>query len=150
MKKSSKRRSPKVYTYEFRLKCVRLCLEEGYPRSYVSEQGDVSIKTLANWIKRYREEGESGLKDKPRGKAGRAHIHSEVKDKIIEIKKDYPIFGVKRISDLLKRIFFLKASPETVRQTLQKEELIQVPRKKPRKNPQKPRFFERSRPNQMW
>ena len=152
MKKSKQRKqyTKKSYTYEFRLKCIKLCLEEGYPRKYVSEQGDVSIKTLANWIKRYNECGERGLKDKPRSRAGRAQIHSEVKNKIIEIKKEYPVFGVQRISDILKRIFFLKASPETVRQTLQKEELIEPPKKKPRKNPQKPRFFERSTPNQMW
>jgi len=150
MKKQSKRRKPRTYTYEFRLQCVRLCEEEGYPRAYVSEQGDVSVKTLANWIKKYRDSGEGGLKDKPRGKRGRAQVHSEVKDKIIEIKKEYPIFGSKRISDILKRIFFLKASPETVRQTLKKEDLVLPPKKKPRKNPQKPRFFERSTPNQMW
>lgn len=150
MKKSSTPRKKRSYTYEFRLKCVRLCLEENYPRAFVAEQSDVSVKTLAAWIKRYNENGEAGLKDKPRSKAGRAQVHAEVKEKIIEIKKEYPIFGIKKISDILKRIFFLKASPETVRQTLQKEELIQAPRKKPRKNPQKPRFFERSRPNQMW
>ena len=150
MKKSSKRSKPRTYTYEFRLQCVRLCEEESYPRNYVSEQGNVSVKTLANWIKRYRDNGEDGLKDKPRGKRGRAQVHSEVKEKIIEIKKEYPIFGSKRISDVLKRIFFLKASPETVRQTLQKEDLVQPPKRKPRKNPQKPRFFERSTPNQMW
>jgi len=132
------------------LQCVRLCEEESYPRTYVSEQGNVSVKTLANWIKRYRDNGEDGLKDKPRGKRGRAQVHREVKDKIIEIKKEHPIFGSRKISDVLKRIFFLKASPETVRQTLQKEELVQPPKRKPRKNPQKPRFFERSTPNQMW
>lgn len=150
MKKSSTPRKKRSYTYEFRLKCVRLCLEENYPRAFVAEQSEVSVKTLAAWIKRYNENGEAGLKDKPRSKAGRAQVHAEVKEKIIEIKKEYPVFGIKKISDILKRIFFLKASPETVRQTLQKEELIQAPRKKPRKNPQKPRFFERSRPNQMW
>jgi len=150
MRKSTKRRKPRAYTYEFRLQCVRLCEEESYPRNYVSEQGNVSVKTLTNWIKRYRDNGEDGLKDKPRSKAGRAQIHSEVKDKIIEIKKEYPIFGSKRISDILKRIFFLKASPETVRQTLKKEDLVLPPKRKPRKNPQKPRFFERSTPNQMW
>ena len=147
---SKSKKSKKSYTYEFRLKCVKLCVEEGYPRRYVSEQSDVSGKTLANWIKKYNEGGEAGLKDKPRSRSGRAQIHSEVKNKIIEIKKEHPIFGVKKISDILRRIFFLKASPETVRKTLQKEELIEPPKKKPRKNPQKPRFFERSTPNQMW
>ena len=80
----------------------------GYPRAYVSEREDARIKTLANWIKRYNESGEAGLKDKPRSKA---QIHSEVKEQIVEIKKEYLIFGSRKISDILKRIFFLNDSP---------------------------------------
>ena len=106
MKKSSTPRKKRSYTYEFRLKCVRLCLEENYPRAFVAEQSDVSVTTLSAWIKRYNDNGETGLKDKARSKAGRAQVHAEVKEKIIELKKDYPIFGVKKISDILKRIFF--------------------------------------------
>jgi len=33
---------------------------------------------------------------------------------------------------------------------LHEENLVQKPKKKPKRNPQKPRFFERSTPNQMW
>lgn len=132
------------------MKFVKLCLEEKYPRHYAPEQSGISVKTLGSWICRYRKEGEDGLKDKFRGKVRRDQMYAEVKEKIIEIKKEYPVFGVKKISDILKLIFFLRASPETVRQTLNKEVLIQTPRKKPRKNPQKPRFFVRRRPNQMW
>jgi len=50
----------------------------------------------------------------------------------------------------LKRAFFLSASPETVRRTLRAESLIVPPRKKPRRNITRPRFFERSTPNQLW
>jgi len=44
----------------------------------------------------------------------------------------------------------LKASPETVRKTLKQENLVEAPKRKPKRNPQKPRFFERSTPNQLW
>jgi putative transposase len=73
-----------------------------------------------------------------------------VRKKIIEIKKREPFFGVQRISHLLKRVFFLSASPETVRRTLQEESLIVPSRKKRCSNITRPRFFERSTPNQMW
>ena len=73
-----------------------------------------------------------------------------VREKIVEIKKREPFFGVKRISHLLKRVFFLSASPETVRRTLQEESLIVPSRKKHPGNITRPRFFERSTPNQMW
>ena len=57
---------------------------------------------------------------------------------------------VKRISHLLKRAFFLSASPETVRRTLGAESLIVPSKKKPQRNITRPRFFERSTPNQLW
>ncbi len=47
------------------------------------------------------------------------------------------------------RGFFLKASSETVRRTLHRENLIQSP-PKPRRNLVHPRFFERATPHQMW
>jgi hypothetical protein len=37
-----------------------------------------------------------------------------------------------------------------VRDTLQRADLIEKPRKKPKRNVSKPRFFERSTPNQLW
>ena len=86
MKKSSTPRKKRSYTYEFRLKCVCLCLEENYPRAFVAEQSEVSVKTLAAWIKRYNENGEEGLKDKPRSKAGHAQVHAEVKEKMKQNK----------------------------------------------------------------
>jgi transposase InsO family protein len=47
-------------------------------------------------------------------------------------------------------VFFLSASPETVRRTLQEESLIVPARKKHSSNITRPRFFERSTPNQLW
>jgi len=52
-----------------------------------------------------------------------------VREKIVEIKKQKPFFGVQRISHLLKRVFFLSASPETVRRTLKEESLIVPPKR---------------------
>ena len=66
------------------------------------------------------------------------------------LKRKHPTFGIKRISQTLRRIFHLSASPETVRKTLHREKLITPKKKKTPSNPSKPRFFERSTPNQMW
>jgi len=44
----------------------------------------------------------------------------------------------------------MQASPETVRRTLHKEELIAPAPRRPKRNPSKPRFYERAPPNQMW
>ena len=77
-------------------------------------------------------------------------LNPNLKAKIIELKKDDPQRGVRRISDIMRRFFLLQASPETVRKTLHEEKLIDPPPKKRRRNIQKPRRFERATPNQMW
>jgi transposase InsO family protein len=51
---------------------------------------------------------------------------------------------------MLKRMFFLSASPETVRKTLHDSSLMKAPPKKRQRNITRPRFFERSTPNQLW
>jgi hypothetical protein len=47
-----------------------------------------------------------------------------ISDKIIELKQQNPTFGIKRISQLLRRWVFLPASPETVRQHLHAADLM--------------------------
>ena len=144
----------KVYPASYKLKLVKLHEEEGYSYPYLSEQSGVHKSTISKWVVQYRKDGPDCFKQTKVSKKEPTKTLSEqpaVREKIIEIKQEYPVFGIQRISDLLKRVFFLKASPETVRKTLHEEELMpEKPRKKPKKNPQKPRFFERSRPNQMW
>jgi transposase InsO family protein len=41
------------------------------------------------------------------------------------------------------------ASPSTVQRTLRDQGLTRPVKRKPKKNPSKPRFFERAKPNQM-
>src|SRR5512139_1886038 len=71
-------------------------------------------------------------------------------ERILQLKRENPHFGVKRIAQWLRRFFLLQASPETVRQKLHAAGLLDpVPPPRPR-NITRPRFFERATPNQMW
>jgi len=70
-------------------------------------------------------------------------------EKIVELKQENKWYGVKRISQALRRVFFLQASHETVRKTLHEAALMEKPPKLKR-NMTRPRFFERATPNQMW
>lgn len=140
-----------TFSFNFRLKAVKLYLEKGLKLTQIAKELKLGKSTLEKWIYRYRREGEEGLRSKQsRSRKGVKKLPPAVHEKIKEIKKDYPFFGVRRISQVLRRIFFLPASPETVRRTLHEEKLIEKPRKKPKRNPGKPRFFERATPNQMW
>ena len=147
---AGERKKGRVVPVEVRLKAVKLYLEEGLPREMVSQEVGVHKSVLSEWAKRYRQEGEAGLQPRPRTGSAPAPASEHLRQKIVEVKQRQPGFGVKRISQWLKRTLFLKASPETVRQTLHQQGLMPRTKKKPPRNPPKPRFFERSTPNQLW
>ena len=148
--KGKESRYGKRYGFEFKLRCVKLRLEEGIPVSLLSKEVGVSKDTICHWVKAYRERGEGGLRNQIVPTGSQRKLPGPVREKIVEIKKQEPLFGVKRISHLLKRAFFLSASPETVRRTLRAESLIVPSKKKHQPNITRPRFFERSTPNQLW
>ena len=153
VKKKSKRKESrygKRYGFEFKLRCVKLRLEEGIPFSLLSKEVGASKDVIRRWVKAYQERGEAGLRNGVIPAGRRQKLPGPVREKIVQIKRREPLFGVKRISHILKRAFFLSASPETVRRTLRAESLIVPSRKKVHRNITRPRFFERSTPNQMW
>jgi transposase InsO family protein len=138
------------YGFELKLRCVKMRLEEELPVSWLSKEVGVSKDVIYRWVRAYQERGEAGLRNQGVSSGSRQKLPGPVREKIVEIKKREPFFGVQRISHLLKRVFFLSASPETVRRTLQEESLIVPSQKKHSANITRPRFFERSTPNQLW
>src|SRR5512136_2731558 len=148
--KGKENRYGRRYGFEFKLRCAKLRLEEGIPVSLLSKEVGCSPDVIRRWAKAYQERGEAGLRNRIVSAGSRQKLPGPVREKIVEIKKREPFFGVKRISHLLKRTFFLSASPETVRQTLRAESLMVPSQRKHSANITRPRFFERSTPNQMW
>jgi transposase InsO family protein len=138
-----------TFTFEERLRAVKLHLEEGFPQELVARELGISNAAVYKWTKRYRDQGEEGLKSSWSAES-RAKLAEAVRKKIIGLKEEEPTRGIKRISQLLKRVFFLQASPPTVRKALQAEGLMQEARPKTPRNLVRPRFFERATPNQMW
>jgi len=139
------------HAFEVRRKAVQLCLEEGFPTERVAREMGVGLSTLSHWVRVYRAQGEGGLQPQP----GRRHrpqpkVAPAVKAKVVELKRRHPHLGIQKISQFLRRMWFLPVSRETVRRTLHEQQLLKKPRPKPQRNPPKPRFFERSTPNQMW
>jgi len=137
------------YSPSYKLKTIKLHLEGGVPLSVIIEESGVSYAVLYRWRRAFRLHGEEAFKEQIR--TGRKQISPVVKAKISELKLESPHFGIRKISQALKRIFFLPGSPETVRQTLHESgQLTSKPASPKEKNVQKPRRFERSTPNQMW
>ncbi len=111
-KSGTRRKAPeqkrKFFGADFKLQIVRKYLEESVPVSVICQECGVSSQSVGRWVRAYRSEGEAGLLKNHNGK-GRS-LPTPVKEKIVEIKEANPPFGIKRISQLLKRAFFLSAS----------------------------------------
>ena len=143
---------PHAYSHpvELRRKAVQLCLEEGFPVKQVARDLGVGFSTLGAWVRRYRAQGEAGLQGKARPRSPRPQVAAAVKRQALELKRRHPTFGIQKISQFLRRVLFLPVSRETVRRTLHAHQLLKTPRPTPRRNPPRPRFFERATPNQLW
>lgn len=141
----------RAYPFEFRLKAVKLHLEEGISCEVVSRELGVGISSIWNWVASYKKSGADGLRPQPRGgPKGKKKLPEPVTARIVELKKAEPTWGVKRIAQVLQRMFWLPGSPETVRTRLHEAGLMNQKRAKGRRNLTRPRFFERATPNQMW
>jgi transposase InsO family protein len=138
-----------AYPLEFRLRIVRLYLEEGYSSALLCEQFNISAHSIRRWVRAYRRRGAEGLAPK-RTLGGKRRVSDEVRQQMLAVKKEHPEFGPRRIADVLKRFFLMRTSPATVHKTLTDQGLVAKARGKPVKNKAKPRFFERARPNQLW
>jgi transposase InsO family protein len=156
-RKAWKRRSAShpLYDSSFKLRILKMRLEDGIPLPILLKQTGISDAAFYNWQKQYRQYGEKGLEGRWGGARRKGKRLAEpVREKIREIKRANPGFGVKRISHVLRRLFCLPGSAETVRKTLAADASAagakRVVRRKPKRNMRRPRFFERSTPNQMW
>jgi len=139
------------YTYEIKRKAVQLYLEEGLPAPLVATELGLGAGTIFDWVRQYREQGEAGLQPQRNYERPVNGAATAVHAKITALKQEDPQQGVKRISQILRRVFCLKASPETVRQHLKAAGQTMLPKPKARKKPNPPpRRFERATPNQMW
>jgi transposase InsO family protein len=121
------------YPSDYKIKAVRLHLDEGISQSVVSEQIGIGSGLFSKWVRKYQKQGPSCF-DSIRSQRRSGKIPAAVQERIVALKQSEPRDGSHRISDLLRRMFFMKASPETVRRILHKEALLPpTPRPKTKK-----------------
>jgi len=150
-RKGPVKKPKKIYPFEFRLKAVKLRVEQGIGHEVVARELGVCTSTVSKWLAIYKKEGAEGLRDKAfGGPKEKKKLPEPVTARIVELKKAEPTWGVKRIAQVLQRMFWLPGSPETVRTRLHEAGLMNQKRAKGRRNLTRPRFFERATPNQMW
>lgn len=132
----------------------RLLLLDTWRRSGLSA-GDfaalvgVSKHTLYKWKQLFADHGPQGLMDQPRKRLRSDRIPELTRRAILMMKEANPDWGCQRISDMLARGPALPASASSVAKVLKEAgyETVELPT---RNHPQRPRRFERAKPNQLW
>ena len=141
------------YTPAFKLKVLRTALEKRLTFDEVRKAFGVGPATFYAWKKRHKAGGDAAVLEESR-KPGPAvatlpaPIEGRVREGILRTKQEHPYFGVARVWQWLRRIFFLPVSYRQVRRAMKEENLV-LPKPKKRR-PEQPRRYERAKPNQMW
>src|SRR5512135_3886698 len=81
----------KRYGLEFKLRCVKLRLEEEIPISLLSKEVGCSQDVIRRWTEAYQERGEAGLRNGAVPAGSRRKLPGPVSEKIVEIKKREPL-----------------------------------------------------------
>lgn len=132
-----------------RVKILDTWMRSGLPAGDFAPMVGVSKHTLYAWKNRFEAEGPAGLMDRPRGSKKGSRLPEITKRAILMMKKLNPEWGVDRISDLLLRTEALQASPSAIATVLSEDGYL-VEEAPMRRHPDKIRFFERAKPNQLW
>jgi len=87
-----------------RMEFVMLAKEEGINISELCRLFHISRKTGYKWLKRYLEEGLSGIAERSRRPLTiKREISGEVVMKIVEIRHQHPTWGPKKIKEIIRR-----------------------------------------------
>jgi transposase-like protein len=99
-----------AFPVEFRLRIVKLFLEEGYSARLLVEQFGINTHSVQRWVRAYRLlHGASG--HGPKVPAGRiSRVPEEVRQQAVAVKADHPEYVALRITDVLKRFFLMHTS----------------------------------------
>ena len=85
-----------VNFFDYRLKMVRYALEFGVSKA--SREFKTTRKTVYKYIKRYKQQGLEGLKNKPKIPKRIPHkIPKEYQDYILSLRDKHPSWGAKRL-----------------------------------------------------
>jgi transposase InsO family protein len=140
---------PPTFTAEQRLLLLDTWERSKLPAGDFAAMVGVSKHTLYQWKKKFDAQGPAGLMDRPKGGPRGSRLPDLTKRTILMLKRSNPEWGCQKISDMLMRGPALPASASAVAQVLHEAgyEMEEVPT---RPHPDKVRFFERARPNQLW
>jgi transposase InsO family protein len=109
----------------------------------------VSDAALYKWDVAFKRNGPAGLEGKKAGAPKGTRLPVETQQAILMLKEEHEDWGCQRIHDMLLRSDGFSASPGAIRRVLF-DNGYEVVEEKVARHPDKPRRFERARPQQMY
>lgn len=134
---------------EQRLEIILLGSSEGANVSQLCDRYGISRKVYYKWLKRYRQQGESGLEDlTKRPKTSPGQIDRSIEERIVKLREEEPEWGARKLRVLLEREQ-IKPLPSvsTIGKVLQRNGLIKPEVSLQHKPLQR---FEYEQPNELW
>src|SRR5688572_24502243 len=92
------------YTYAVKLRLAREVVDREQTITAVSKYFGVSLTTLAEWVKAYREGGASALQGQatqPKAGSQETVAQKTVRSAVLSVREEHPEFGSRRIRDIL-------------------------------------------------
>ncbi|MGZ3789440.1 MAG: DDE-type integrase/transposase/recombinase [Bacteriovorax sp.] len=152
--------NPKYFSLETRMKLVDEYLKSNMPKATFGKIWGISSTTLVRWIRAYEAYGAKGLEigkvNESRNKfespsRGRKKVSEKIAEVVIEKKKSFPEFGLKKLHNSLMRFQAVKIAPGTIKRILKDENIYNPPQpQKTKRKPAQIRRFERANPMQLW
>jgi hypothetical protein len=147
----------KTYGTAEKIKLIREFESLNAPFSIFCKWYGLNPHTFKTWKQRFLRDGDAGLEDGRKSRAGRdrAPLPEDIRADIIRIKLENQGIGAHKISDWLARNRFVRIGSQKVMQVLRGDHrtapLIPQGRKLMRGNSGKePQHFERSKPREMY
>ena len=142
------------YTPDERRAALEAYRSSGLTQVGFAKNYGISAVTLGFWLRAETLHGPKGLERLAKGPAkrrGRPPMSASKRQTIVEVKRSFPGFGLKKVRDFLYRFRAVKVSTGSVKKVIAAEGLppAQPPPRKRRK-PAPPRRFERARPGELW
>ena len=147
VRREETRRAP--FTPEQRLLILDSWLRSKLPAGDFAALVGLSKHTLYLWKKQFDRLGPAGLMDHAKGARTGSRLPDVTQRAILLMKQSHPEWGCQRISDMLLRGPALPASASAVARVLH-EAGYEMEEVATRPHPDKPRRFERAKPNQLW
>ncbi|UCG82773.1 MAG: transposase [Dehalococcoidia bacterium] len=114
--------------FNYRLRMVEHACEHGI--SSAAQEYKTSRVTVRKWVRRYREEGLEGLKDRKRAPGHIPHkLKPEEEDRIVELRQNHPSWGSRRLIDRYQ----VKGSHGAVHRVIKQNNLIKPKKRRWRK-----------------